>query len=344
LRYQKCLEIKSFLSDISVFLFLLSVFSLAIFRKNKLIVLISIVLILLILLEFIFYPTSDYLSILNPLAKFLVPGASAEIVKAVTTAPSGMPSYIGNLTTADLDLHAYTSDGLHTGLNYTTGIYENQIPGAIASGDMVSGEWIFVLSNLSVHFVVDGRKVQQYLDEINSSENLTLNYSIQQMVYGLNPSVEFVNDTVNILDRFVSEPVNGSIGPGEEVVYWPSTTSTTTTTTSTTSTSTTTTSTSTTTTTSTTSSTTTTTTTSTSSTTTSTTTTSTTTIPSSCFDGVKNNGESGVDCGTVCNKTCCSYSTTCGGGLCCKKVSHSSGVCCSQGQTCNVVVGNPYCS
>jgi hypothetical protein len=72
--------------------------------------------------------------------------------------------------------------------------------------------------------------------------------------------------------------------------------------------------------------------------------TTTTTIPSTCYDGVKNNGETGVDCGTVCNKTCCSYSTTCGGGLCCKKVSHSTGVCCSQGQSCNVIVDNPYCS
>jgi hypothetical protein len=51
-----------------------------------------------------------------------------------------------------------------------------------------------------------------------------------------------------------------------------------------------------------------------------------------------------VDCGTVCNKTCCSYSTVCGGGVCCKKVSHSTGVCCAHGQSCNVVVGNPYCS
>jgi hypothetical protein len=72
--------------------------------------------------------------------------------------------------------------------------------------------------------------------------------------------------------------------------------------------------------------------------------TTTTTIPSTCFDGIKNNGETGVDCGTVCGKACCYYSSTCGGGgVCCKKVSHSSGVCCASGQSCSTVIGQPYC-
>jgi hypothetical protein len=123
------------------------------------------------------------------------------------------------LTWPQLDLHAYTADGLHTGMNYTTGVYENQISGAIASGDMVAEEWIFVPSNLDVHFVVDSHDVRQYLDEINSTENMILNYNIQQMMYGPNPSVEIINGNVVILDRFVSELVNDSIGPGETVVY-----------------------------------------------------------------------------------------------------------------------------
>jgi parallel beta-helix repeat protein len=81
------------------------------------------------------------------------------------------------------------------------------------------------------------------------------------------------------------------------------------------------------------------------STTTSTTTTTTTTMSSMCFDGVKNNGETGVDCGSVCGAACCYYSSTCGGGgMCCKKAYHSSGVCCSNGQSCSTVTGQPYCT
>jgi len=119
-----------------------------------------------------------------------------------------------NLSYPDLDLHAYTDTGLHTGLNYSTGVYENQIPGAIASGDMIAEEWIFVPKNVSVRWVVDSHDVAQYLKEINSTENLTLNYTVSEMVYGPNPTADVVNGSVVISDCFVSAPVNKSIGAG----------------------------------------------------------------------------------------------------------------------------------
>jgi len=119
-----------------------------------------------------------------------------------------------NLTSPDLDLHAYTPDGRHVGVNYNAGLYENQIPGAIASGDMFAEEWIFVPKNVSVRWVVDSHDVAQYLREIDSTENLSLNYSITEMVYGPNPTADVVDGNVVISDRFVSAPVNKSIGAG----------------------------------------------------------------------------------------------------------------------------------
>ena len=52
----------------------------------------------------------------------------------------------------DLDLHAFTPDGKHVGMNYTTGKYENEISGAVASGNLFSGDkWIFVPSGTLVN-------------------------------------------------------------------------------------------------------------------------------------------------------------------------------------------------
>jgi len=120
-----------------------------------------------------------------------------------------------NITYPDIDLHAYTPDGKHVGMNYSSGVYENEIPGAISSGDLIAEEWIFVPSNLDVRFVVDSHDVQQYLEEINSSETLITNYTIQMMEYGENPSVEVVNNIVIITDRIIHEPTQKIIEPGQ---------------------------------------------------------------------------------------------------------------------------------
>jgi M6 family metalloprotease-like protein len=66
----------------------------------------------------------------------------------------------------DIDLHAYDSSGNHVGLNYQTGAYENSIPGAIASGDLMNGEeWIFVPTGTDVRYEVSAEKTKRFLDK-----------------------------------------------------------------------------------------------------------------------------------------------------------------------------------
>ena len=78
---------------------------------------------------------------------------------------TSQPMINSNGTAApDLDLHAYTLDGKHIGMNYTTGLYENQIPGAIASGDLAgSDEWIFVPTGTQVTYDVSSHDVGEFL-------------------------------------------------------------------------------------------------------------------------------------------------------------------------------------
>ncbi|MEM4366558.1 MAG: hypothetical protein QW035_00290 [Candidatus Anstonellales archaeon] len=66
----------------------------------------------------------------------------------------------------DSDLHAYDSNGNHVGMNYNTGVYENQIPGAIASGDLSNDEeWIFVPEGTDVRFEVSTYDTQKFLEQ-----------------------------------------------------------------------------------------------------------------------------------------------------------------------------------
>lgn len=80
-----------------------------------------------------------------------------------------------NITVPDIDLHAYTSEGKHVGMNYTSGIYENQIDGAIASGDLLGDEeWIFVPSDVEVRFEVNSHDTGKFLEEYPEfAENIT---------------------------------------------------------------------------------------------------------------------------------------------------------------------------
>lgn len=69
----------------------------------------------------------------------------------------------------DIDLHAYDDQGHHVGLNYETGQYENEIPGAIASGDLKDAEeWIYVPEGAKVRFELSAYKTAQFLQ--NSPE------------------------------------------------------------------------------------------------------------------------------------------------------------------------------
>ncbi|MCG2737883.1 MAG: hypothetical protein L6282_15990 [Candidatus Methanoperedenaceae archaeon] len=64
----------------------------------------------------------------------------------------------------DYDIHAFAIDGRHMGRNYTTDIYEYQIAGATASGDMIWGvEWIFVPDYEKVVFRVSDHDIREYL-------------------------------------------------------------------------------------------------------------------------------------------------------------------------------------
>jgi len=77
----------------------------------------------------------------------------------------------------DIDLHAYTEDGLHVGMDYLTKEYENQIPNAASSGDLMNGrEWISLPSEINARFVVD------------STDNLNF--------FSTNPSASMMSDGV----------------------------------------------------------------------------------------------------------------------------------------------------
>ncbi len=90
-----------------------------------------------------------------------------------SVSPVGSPVPVGQANTAptgpdrvlpDIDLHAYDDQGRHVGINYVTGEYENQIPGAIASGDLKDAEeWIFVPEGTPVRFEVSAYKTEQFL-------------------------------------------------------------------------------------------------------------------------------------------------------------------------------------
>jgi M6 family metalloprotease-like protein len=90
-----------------------------------------------------------------------------------TVAPASSPVPQGQATTAptgidgplpDIDLHAWDDQGRHEGLNYATGQYETQIPGAVASGDLKDAEeWIYVPEGTDVRFEVSAYKTEQFL-------------------------------------------------------------------------------------------------------------------------------------------------------------------------------------
>lgn len=186
------------------------------YRKNKK----TVILLFVTLIVLLFVLVYIYSSQVGSLAPSTNPQHIGQFASAATPNPN--PNFessyapLANMTYPDLDLHAYTDTGLHVGINYETGIYENQIPGAVSSGDLIAEEWIFVPSNLNVRFVVDSYDVQQYLDEINSSETLITNYSVLVMEYGENPEVVVIDDNVIITDRTVSKPVISTIGPDEQ--------------------------------------------------------------------------------------------------------------------------------
>ncbi len=74
-------------------------------------------------------------SISNKVGAVVTPNGN--LLGYVPNAPS-VP-FNGEQPLPDFDLHAYTPDGKHIGVNYTTKVYENEITGANASGDLLNG-------------------------------------------------------------------------------------------------------------------------------------------------------------------------------------------------------------
>ena len=98
----------------------------------------------------------------------------------------------------DLDLHAYTSDGKHVGMNYTTGQYECEIPGAIYSGNNLHEEYILVPKGTEVYFQV----------ALNGNFQGAFNYTTRIVDVGEEPSIDILPDgTIEYHDYYRSEMV-----------------------------------------------------------------------------------------------------------------------------------------
>jgi hypothetical protein len=109
----------------------------------------------------------------------------------------------------DMDLHAYDGNGKHVGMNYQTGVYENQIDGAITSGDLIGGtEWIFAPDNVNVRFVTDSRDTAKFFQEYPeaySYSNGSETYTLKMVYYSPDGS------------RHESEPAEHEISPGSTI-------------------------------------------------------------------------------------------------------------------------------
>lgn len=87
------------------------------------------------------------------------------------------PTFIRQKQQVDLDLHAYTLDGRHVGMNYQTNTYEAQIDGAIYSGPAPHAEWILVPDNIPVLFVVTVNA------NTSVPPNTNITVTLQSMIY-----------------------------------------------------------------------------------------------------------------------------------------------------------------
>jgi len=140
-------------------------------------------------------------------------GASLTTEANVLTTVQSIIPHASEATTAmrlpDIDLHAYLQDGSHVGMNYESGEYEIQIPGALSSGDLDNGrEWIFVPEDVDAYFVVSAKDNAEFLTSFPEAQSLTdgtETYTISIVYYDPNEL------------RCESLPVSQEIAPGEEI-------------------------------------------------------------------------------------------------------------------------------
>jgi len=117
--------------------------------------------------------------------------------------PSASP-YVGYFY--DFDLHAYTTNGLHVGMNYVSGEYECQIPETICSGNTLFEEYIIVPIGTEVTFKV----------QLNGNINGIFNYTTQVIQGSSNPQIRFLEDgIVEYLNYSISDRVLRQLNVGE---------------------------------------------------------------------------------------------------------------------------------
>ncbi|MFH0737248.1 MAG: hypothetical protein V1827_01810 [Candidatus Micrarchaeota archaeon] len=133
-------------------------------------------------------------------------GAMPGISQSVN--PSDSPPMDSSTPEPDLDLHAYDPMGNHVGMDYQSGIYENEIPGAYSSGDLIGAdEWIFVPQGTSVRFEVSTYDTQRFLSANPAYSSLATPQGYQAT------AVRFDYRGV----RSEAELGNGSAGAGQSV-------------------------------------------------------------------------------------------------------------------------------
>ena len=99
--------------------------------------------------------------------------------------------------TYDLDLHAYTTTGLHIGMNYTSGLYECQVSGAAYSGNLANGEYILVPKGTPVNFQV----------KFIAPENTTVNFTTHVFDIGENPQAQEIDGKIVFSDYNIFDGV-----------------------------------------------------------------------------------------------------------------------------------------
>jgi len=144
----------------------------------------------------------------DKLKGFVLDSSFMSVRNAVLKDAPLFPSY--NIPLPDLDLHLYTLDGSHVGMNYETGIYEVGVQGAFSSGDMASSkEWILLPANLTdFQFFVSSHDTKTFLDAFPELWDRTNGYEHFELL-GL-----FSDPALNT--GFASELFSGRILAGKQ--------------------------------------------------------------------------------------------------------------------------------
>jgi M6 family metalloprotease-like protein len=144
----------------------------------------------------------------------LVSQIQPSVVEAAVAAQKGLAAPISNTgSLPDLDLHAVTPDGRHVGMNYATGQYENQITGAIVSGDnQGSPEWILIPDGVQARFYVSAHDNQAFL---------AANPDIAGQLTTTTDSYEIYSRYIDPSSGIFTSPTetNQTIAPAQNVVY-----------------------------------------------------------------------------------------------------------------------------